>query len=147
MNTQLGQIYPTNWEGTPEGMILDDLILWKAWRPAHAQKYQGFAFNVRVGGQGQAPPDVNETMRKTWRSITAKRIDVVGIKQDGIDIIELRHQAGPSAIGQLIVYRDAWIREAKESPQGPIKLILVTDAIDTDLLYAAQSADIEVQVI
>jgi hypothetical protein len=61
-------------------------------------------YDVAVG-PGRDPGDsYEESIRKMALQLSKRRIDVVGILPDGIDIFEITQSAGLKAAGQAIVY-------------------------------------------
>lgn len=61
-------------------------------------------YDVTVG-PGRDPGDYfPESIRKMALHLSKRRIDVVGIRPDGVDIFELTQSAGLKAAGQAIVY-------------------------------------------
>jgi len=69
---------------------------------------------------------------KMFDALTKLRIDVVGETKDHIWIFEVKPRAGRSALGQLLAY--AWWYERQFKPRKPIKLAVVCEEVDTNLL-------------
>lgn len=128
----------------PPQFSSEDLPLWMAFKNELEQKYDLIEYSVRLHGQ-KLPPSEDPVYAGMWEKITARRIDAVAHTTDRIDIIEFRPFAGPSAIGQLLMYKTLYEMEVK--PTKPIKLILITDLITDHILLTAKAAGIEVIVI
>jgi len=61
-------------------------------------------YDVAVG-PGRDPGDgFDDNIRQMALQLSKRRIDVVGIRPDGIEIFELTQSAGLKAAGQAIVY-------------------------------------------
>jgi len=75
----------------------------------------------------------------------AKRIDVLGWCAGVASIIELRDNAGFSAIGQLLGYRHLFTKDFPDLTQ--VKMILVTNRQDRDILETAETVDIDVEYV
>jgi hypothetical protein len=89
-----------------------------------------FAFDVRVG-RGQTPlGGESPEMLAMWRSLTQKRIDVVGWDKATVDIFEVKLYAGLGALGQVMSYRALW-------PASYPELVLA----DVWLMYERIDAD------
>ncbi len=128
----------------PPQFSSEDLPLWAAYKDELESKYDKIEYSVRLHGQ-KLPPGEDPTYAAMWEKITARRVDTVGHTADRIDIIEFRPFAGPSAIGQLQMYRTLY--EMEIAPTKPIKLILITDLITDHILLTAKAAGIEVIII
>jgi RecB family endonuclease NucS len=55
------------------------------------------------------------------------RIDVLGVRPDGIDVIEVKPRAGTSAVRQVRLYCDALQHERPEL--SPVRAVILTDTI------------------
>jgi len=118
------------WTRDPDGLLAEDLGVWRRWQAAHAPLYIAFAFNVRLLTVTRQPPDDSPTAR-AWLDSLAKRADAIGFKNDGTaDLIEINRDPGPTALGQLLTYQALWRRQYAEPLTA---LILVAETIDPDL--------------
>jgi len=80
-----------------------------------------------------------------WHDLTAFRADVVGERDSDWTLIELRANAGPGALGSLLVYRDLWNRDPPD--ERPLGLELVTDELHPDLADIVKANDIKLWII
>jgi hypothetical protein len=76
-----------------------------------AKKYKGFDFDVKVGSYAAAaianPTPENMLQLGTF----AKRIDAIGFVQDElVDLFEIKPERLTNAIGQLLLYKDLFLR-------------------------------------
>lgn len=62
----------------------------------------------------------DESFKKMWEYLTAKKIDMVLHYDDKIMIVEVKKKLSASAAGQLLLYRDLYIEQFK--PQKPLEL-------------------------
>jgi len=129
---------------TPPQYQRDDFEIWRAWLPVMVTRYQNVDYSFRLGGKtgGEIPGSKYAGM---WREVTARRVDAVGYTNGRVDLIEFRRNAGPSAIGQLIIYQALWKKEIKSA--SITHMLLVTDRIDPDLVTACDYIGIEVQIV
>lgn len=137
------QLFPPSFRGNFPAMARTDRPIWERWLDKHANEgWEGFAYNLRLGGQ-QPPPGTDPQAAKMWRDVTSKRIDALGVKPDSLSIIEVREGAKGSAIGQLLGYAALWAALAIDA--RPVKLLLVTDSADADtaLIAFQQGVDLE----
>ena len=73
----------------------------------------------------------NETLRRMWHALTAKRIDAVCDTGKEIYIIEVKRMMLASGIGQLLLYAHMYNKEFK--PEKPVKLLYATYYPDPDV--------------
>ncbi len=141
----LGPAFQIDFGGTPPQISTDDLMLWETFRRLFRADYVRFYFDVAVGTGEGAPPNVSEKVAAAWRRLTRFRIDVVGEKTTGWDIIELRPNAGPGGIGALQTYTTLWFEGPPD--QRPIRPLLVSDRCPSDIRRVAGLAGIELRCL
>lgn len=108
-----------------------DADIWRQHLEAHFSEYSQLEYDVRVGDGRDPGPGFDRNMRDMAYALSCRRIDVVAHVGSGLQIIEVTHSAGFTAIGQLIsypiLYRDTY-------PGGaPLRPILVAGEIQTDI--------------
>ena len=86
-----------------------------------------------------------ENYRKMWAALKAKRIDMTCETDSNLWIIEIKDLLLPSAIGQLMLYRDMYARQYK--PGKEVRLIIVSGHDDYDVRKFAESQGIRVVII
>jgi len=145
MKPDLGRPYPIDWNGYPPHMAPLDLPIWRryltqphpTWIRAYFDAALGQGADVPVGGDAAA-----ETM---WTRITRKRTDVIIETVTGWIIIEIRHNAGLSAIGTILGYQALWNQDPVD--QRPLEILVVTNLADRDTLAAAAAAAVPFAVV
>lgn len=145
MAVDLGPSFSVEFAGTPPQISTDDLLLWETFRRLFRSDYLRFYFDVSVGTGEDSPPNVSGKVAAAWRRLTRFRIDVVGEKSTGWDIIELRPNAGPGAIGALATYTSLWF---EGPPDGrPIQAVLISDRCASDIKRVAGLHGIELRCL
>ena len=131
-------------EFIPPQFNREDFEVWLKWKNEMERRYDRIDYSVHLGG---AKPNSSQEdiYGKMWKRISARRIDAVGYAKDHIALIEFRQFAGPSAIGQLIMYHALWKREVPATL--PIRLILVTNLITDAIALGAKDIGIEVALV
>jgi len=105
-------------------------VLWDQYLFKFRDYFEGFEYDVRVG-EGQISPGVtNPVYVEAGMKLTQKRIDAVGKRTGEVWIYEVKANAGLSALGQLIAYRDLYVRQFV--PQATMTLAIVTDFMNRD---------------
>jgi len=145
MKPDLGDPFDPNWGGVPAQMSSNDHQIWMAFRDMAAIEYKNLYFSVHVGEPTLWQEDLEEEMTRMVEYSSRRRIDVVGEKDDAWDILELRMNAGPGALGSVLLYKLLWEQDPPD--ERPVNPIIVTDVTDTNLLYAAEKLGIRLLVV
>lgn len=85
-------------------LLPEDALLWNNYIEQFSPTHTTFMYDVPVGEGRDPGTDFPENIRTMAIQLSKRRIDVVGISADGIDIFELTQVAGLRAAGQCIVY-------------------------------------------
>jgi hypothetical protein len=105
--------------------------IWDRWYQQHKNEYVDFDYDIHVGEGIDVRPEWGDEIARMAKQLTMKRIDAVGYRQGEVWIFEVKPHAGLSALGQLIGYRDLYLK--KYNPTVPIKLAVVCETIDPDV--------------
>lgn len=122
-----------------------DKEIWERYLDQAGDQYQQFWYDVRIGVDPYQPPGYYKKGMGLWRGLTSKRIDVVGYCDDGIEIIEVRHDASVGAIGNMKAYK--FLFEKTYRPENPVRMKLITNRYDRDMEEVCAAEGIEYVVI
>lgn len=126
-------------------MAKRDAAIWERYLKHSATSWQGFAYDVALGGLDVTDPDSTEAERLGWKFSTAQRIDVVGDRGTEHWVIEVRSQARVGAIGAVMGYTMLAIREPwTELPLVPC---VITDNMSPDVRYVAEQFSVQVIIV
>lgn len=145
MGIEFGNTFAPTWAGKPPGASPEDYRIWQIWRPREFRRYDKFNFNVRLTRHLILSPELDDKIRKMAEFNAAKRIDVLGWRSGGVDIIELRDNAGLSAIGQLIGYFHLFKRDFPRALD--VNMILITNHLDPDVKSTAEQVGIGLELV
>ena len=84
----------------------EDVLIWERFIDKYPEQYLEVDYDVKVGTGRNYSSYPRDLITKDLEYLSKKRIDVVGYTSDEIHIIEVKPSAGPSALGQVISYRD-----------------------------------------
>ena len=102
-----------------------DIAIWERFLSAYPDLYNGFDYDVKVGSGTEAAEGTPENYVRMQQILSKYRIDAVGYRSQGIDIIEVKPEAGTVAIGQIVAYVSLYQRDL--SPTLPLRGVIVTD--------------------
>jgi len=91
-----------------------------------------FSYDVRVGNGLEMPPHSSQYAIKSAYALTTKRIDVLYFRGNDAVIVEVKRRAGLSAVGQLIGYRNLFMKTPGFT--GNVLMHLVTDTLQPDMI-------------
>jgi len=108
-----------------------DASIWRQHLLAHGHDYTLFEYDQRVG-EGRDPGDTyDDNIRTMALQLSKRRIDCTGYHSRGVDIFEVTHSAGFTALGQLIAYPILYARTFGTSRS--IRPVLITAHIQSDI--------------
>lgn len=92
-------------------MFTKDIEIWERYLEHHAKDYIGFMYDLKVGDGTEPMGHVKEPYVGMQAMLSKYRIDVVGIKTNTLEIIEVKPMAGTGAIGQAMSYYSLFVKE------------------------------------
>ena len=122
-----------------------DVEIWERFIDKYPDAYETCQYDLHVGD----PPTFNTLMDdgtdRNQAALYQLKIDVVGRTPDHIDIIEVKPDAGPATIGQVLGYRALYIRD--EKPTQPINMVIVTNMERLNMDFLARNAGVRLVVV
>jgi len=111
-------------------LIGDDTEVWHRFILMYPDKFDTVDYDVKVGKGADTYPIPNEADQKYWSTLTKKRIDVIGFKNNFVTIIEVKKRVGLFTLGQVLGYRYLYLREHSELKS--VSTLIVCSSIDQD---------------
>lgn len=125
MATVLGQVYSPSWGGIPPRMSKEDYEIFQRWWPSVRGGYSTVYFDVGLGRVDLSGVGGGAEYVDMWVRNNQLRADVVAVRADSVDLIELRFNAQASGVGRLLAYRDAYVDDPVLGSE--LRLVLVTN--------------------
>lgn len=122
-----------------------DVLIWERYLAAFPNAYETVQYDFLVGSPPLFDTTVNPETGGSDEALYKRKIDVVGWRKGAIDVIELKPNAGPSALGQVLGYLHLYVRD--EHPTEPVHAVLITDRINTDMEELATKMGVRLIVI
>jgi len=115
-------------------------VLWSRWMEKYGHLWHDYQYDVYVG-KGRPPlPEWPDWLKELQEKLSRRRLDVLAWRDGVLWIFEIKPQAGLSALGQVLGYRELYRRDT--GYDGEIKLAIVTDVLWEDIEYVYQKFDI-----
>ena len=127
------------------GLLPREIAILRSWLLQHESEYDRFEYNTRIGPGTDPGPTWDDATRKAAIANSQLRIDAIGWQGDTPTIIEVKENAGTSALGQLLTYNVTWQIERPGTPAP--KLLLVTDRLQPNLAAPLAAHGITVAVV
>ena len=119
-----------------------DILIWERFIEAHPDAYDSVQYDL---GVGLLPPFEVIVVPDTGGSdaeLYLRKIDVVGFKDGVVDVIELKPNAGPGAVGQVehnaFLYKNFVDKGSNPNP------VIITDDFRGDVLIFAASKGVKI---
>ena len=95
-----------------------------------------YSFDFRLGRGGPIDPSWPPAIAAMARALTQRRVDVLARAPGAIWILEIKVRAGPSAVGQLLLYRELYTIEHGSNPLPRLGIIADRNSYDMLALYS-----------
>jgi hypothetical protein len=126
-------------------MLPADVDIWERFLDKYAQEYDGFDYDIHVGGVVERLARWSVEEHAVYSSLAAKRIDAVGHQGKRIVLFEVKPQGGVTAVGQLFAYRELYIKDFM--PAETPAVALVCSNVLPDEVYVLNQLGAEVWVV
>lgn len=126
-------------------MSPEDIPIWERFLDKYHAHFAGFDYDVKVGTPVEMNPEWPPNIKAMAVALTKKRIDAIGYSPGRIWIFEVKPNAGTTALGQIITYRDLFIFE--KSPIRETLGCIVTDRENRDARALAEKYGIRYEVV
>lgn len=136
------RFFPPDYRGKYPHMFPKDIAVWEKFLDEYGPNYRGFYYDIMCGEESQQFPRWEENYRRDAIILSKLRIDAVGVKDNVLDIIEVKPRANMAAIGQILTYVEKYQKEY--SPTKPLQAVLVAGAVDPNILEIAMKNNIEI---
>lgn len=122
-----------------------DIEIWERFLVAYPKEYQAVQYDFHVGDPPGFNPLYDDGTDKNQDALYRLKIDVIGHRGNALDIVELKPDAGPSAIGQVTAYKTLYLRD--EAPKLPVNVVIVTNVLRPNMADLCISAGITLIVV
>ena len=119
-----------------------DVAIWEEFIEQNPKAYETAIYDQAVGEGAEIPEGTQDNMARDFKILTQWKIDVVGFFQDQIHIIELKPNAGISALGQVLGYANLFKKTFK--PVGTVTPVVITDRLRPDMLALAKEMGVKI---
>lgn len=126
-------------------MAPNDVEIWNRFIKKHPREFDRVAYDVPVGAGAEFDTVVNPLTGGDVKKLYQRKIDVVAVQGEIINVIELKPRASTGAIGQVVGYSSLFRREWPGN-YVIIKMI-ITDALVPEMDYLCKEANVRLVVV
>src|SRR3989338_8108261 len=119
-----------------------DVAIWERFIAKFPDEYDSVNYDVAVGTGQRYEGAAEGEIVDGFEHLTKKKIDVVGFKGREVHIIEVKPNAGASALGQAKSYELLYKRDIDQA--SPTRTRLITDTIGADMPHLSDWMEAEV---
>lgn len=126
-------------------MFPKDIEIWERFLEKYATEYDGFIYDWKVGSGTEPVPELREPYATMQTTLSKYRVDVIGVKAGRYELIETKPNAGPSAVGQIISYRNLFVKDYQG--QREVVPVIVTDFERPDIREVASDMGVKYYIV
>jgi len=123
----------------------NDVAIWERYIDAFPTAYEEVDYDVKVGEGAEIPSGTEENFANGFKTLTQWKIDVVGKVEGRVDIIELKPNASPAALGQVKGYEELYLQHI--DPIAKTQAVLITDTLRPDMKALAEKFEVKLIII
>jgi hypothetical protein len=140
-----GPIFPAAWRGRYPHLMPIDAAIWGRFLDKHGSLFLGFQYDVTLGEGAQSLPGMSDKDKFLLWSLTVKRSDCLGIRRDGLLLVEVKPRLGMAAVGQVVSYYILWQRQYGGPPA--VRVAVVCEQSERDLQFVCERLGVDVFVV
>lgn len=126
-------------------MNFRDKEIWERFIEKYPDAYKEAQYDFHIGDGPKFNTLMDDDTDLNQDMLYRLRIDVVGINDNQIDIIEIKPNAGPSTIGQVMGYYKLYVRD--EEPKKKVGLVIVTDKENPNMVWLCQQDGVQLIIV
>ena len=126
-------------------MSVADTEIWNRFLLKYPEAYDRVQYDFHIGDAPPFNPLMDDGTDTNQDMLYKLRIDVIGHVGADIDIIEVKPNAGASAIGQIQSYKTLYERD--EEKTGRINMVIITDTLKPNMFFLCTQAGIKLIVV
>lgn len=134
------RFFPPDYRGKYPHMFPRDIEVWEKFLDKYGNLYQGFYYDVLCGNHAETNENHEMIYQADAYLLSKLRIDAVGVREETTDIIEVKPRGNAGSMGQLLTYKEHYIKEYQ--PKKPVRMVLVAAEIDSNIIPLAEKQGI-----
>lgn len=126
------RLFEPTYRGKYPHMFKRDVEVWERFLDKYSNLYRGFYYDILVGKHAELPTNYDAKYATDAYLLSKLRIDSLGVRDESLDIIEVKPIGTAGVIGQLLTYKEHFLSEYE--PDRPVRMLLVAGGIDENII-------------
>jgi len=122
----------------------NDVAIWERFMVENPDAYESVDYDLALGGVRNVPDDIDPATRKSVVMLGQRKVDVVGYRSGRVDLIEVKPNAGGTALGQAKMYEKLY-RDYID-PTANVRGVVLTDSVSDDVVALAEYMGVTLKV-
>ena len=122
-----------------------DQVIWTRFLKRYGEGFLGFQYDVLLGEGAVPPEDFSDEDKRLTYLLTVKRADCLGISERGLWLVEVKPRLGMACIGQLLAYKELWMRQYGTG--FDLNMLAVVEFGEPDLQYVCRRLGFGVVIV
>ena len=97
-------------------------------------------YDVHLGVGAPLNPAWPDWLKAQVKAVSRKRVDVIVETPEDIWIVEIKPRAGMSALGQVLCYRELYVREYQ--PTKRVRMVVIAERAESDVPSVYRQFDV-----
>ena len=119
--------------------------IWGRYLASTGEEFLSLVYDLHLGDGAPVQPEWTPGTRAVVAAVSRKRVDVIGETSDSVIIFEVKPRAGMGAMGQLLTYRELYLREMR--PTKPLRMVVVCERVEPDVPRVYGQYGIEIALV
>lgn len=126
-------------------LLPGDVKLWELFLDANHPDILTVVYDVHLGPGTEIPTNLPDNIKRMATAITQYRVDVIVSTKTTIHPVEIKPQAGLTALGQALGY--TYMYKLERSPDLPVQATVLTNFLKPGLATLYKSYGVEVWTV
>ena len=122
-----------------------DIEIWERFILKYPDAYDKCQYDFSVGDAPAFIDSQSDVIGGSMAELYKLKIDVLGYKDQHIDLIEVKPAASASSIGQLLGYKSLYLRDVK--PSMPVFPIIITNEEKLNMRFLCAEQGVTLYVV
>lgn len=126
-------------------MSVADTEIWNRFILKYPEAYERMQYDFHVGDAPPFNPFMDDGEDKNQDMLYRLRIDAIGHNGENVDLIELKPNAGATAIGQIRSYKTLYERDYHD--KGKVNMVIITDTLKPNMDFLCTQDGIRLFIV
>ncbi len=122
-----------------------DVAIWERFIDKYPNIYEKVQYDFGIGDIPDFIVNASSIEGQRMAELYKLKIDVLGYRDGIIELIEVKPEAGPSTIGQVLGYVQIYLRD--EKPSLNVSPVIVTDVLRPNMEFLCNQQGVKIIIV